>query len=245
MCGNDNNCIDALRNEVNGKAAYYEGRAHASLGMFRGLLSRFTGMPGRTVVVLLSAGMVASDTVGGRPDLGDFGIRIGKEASASNVNVYTVFVDEQWLEEGSAEHRYGRNPNARLARDSEILGRWLDQFSGAAGGVLFKVVAGIGFGAVNVTFDVMVEWLENRPPDFAKVKAHGTGQGSAVDVTSDMSLVANPDSTTTLNWTAEISVVGAIAGLASRMMSGIIKKLSGSFFECIKEKIEESERMQA
>jgi len=110
---------------------------------------------------------------------------------------------------------------------------------------LFKVVAGVGFGAVSVTFDVMVEWLENRPPDFAKVKAHGTGQGSAVDVTSDMSLVANPDSTTTLNWTAEISVVGAIAGLASRMMSGIIKKLSGSFFDCIKEKIEESERMQA
>ena len=110
---------------------------------------------------------------------------------------------------------------------------------------LFKVVAGIGFGAVNVTFDVMVEWLENRPPDFAKVKAHGMGQGSAVDVTSDMSLVANLDSTTTLNWSAEISVVGAIAGLASRMMGGIIKKMSGAFFDCIKEKIEESERMQA
>ncbi len=110
---------------------------------------------------------------------------------------------------------------------------------------LFKVVAGIGFGAVNVVFDVNVEWLENRPPDFAKVKAHGSGQGSAVDVISDMSLVANPDNTTTLNWTADISVVGAIAGLASRMMGGIIKKLSGSFFDCIKEKIEESERMQA
>ena len=110
---------------------------------------------------------------------------------------------------------------------------------------LFKVVAGVGFGAVSVTFDVNVEWLENRPPDFASVKAHGSGQGSAVDVISEMRLVANPDSTTTLNWTAEISVVGAIAGLASRMMGGIIKKLSGAFFDCIKEKIEESERMQA
>lgn len=110
---------------------------------------------------------------------------------------------------------------------------------------LFKVVAGIGFGAVLVVFDVNVEWLENRPPDFAKVKAHGSGQGSAVDVISEMSLVANPDKTTTLNWTADISVVGAIAGLASRMMGGIIKKMSGSFFDCIKEKIEESERMQA
>ncbi len=110
---------------------------------------------------------------------------------------------------------------------------------------LFKVVAGVGFGAVNVTFDVNVEWLENRPPDFARVKAHGTGQGSAVDVISEMHLTANPDNTTVLDWTADISVVGAIAGLASRMMGGIIKKLSGSFFDCIKEKIEESVRMQA
>jgi carbon monoxide dehydrogenase subunit G len=110
---------------------------------------------------------------------------------------------------------------------------------------LFKVVAGIGFGAVNVTFDVNVEWMENRPPDFAKVKAHGSGQGSAVDVISEMHLTTNPDNTTVLDWTADISIVGAIAGLASRMMGGIIKKLSGSFFECIREKIEESVHAQA
>ncbi len=110
---------------------------------------------------------------------------------------------------------------------------------------LFKVVAGVGFGAVHVTFDVNVEWLENRPPDFAKVKAHGTGQGSAVDVISEMHLSPNGDGTTVLSWTADISVVGAIAGLASRMMGGIIKKLSGNFFDCIREKIEESVRQQA
>ena len=144
LCGDDSNCIDALRNQVHANAAYYEGRAHASLGMFRSMLSAFAGMPGRTVVVLLSAGMVASDTVGGRPDLGDFGIQIGKDASAANVNVYTVFVDQRWLEAGSAESRNARNPESRLARDSEVLGRWLDQFAGAAGGALFKVVAGDG-----------------------------------------------------------------------------------------------------
>ncbi len=110
---------------------------------------------------------------------------------------------------------------------------------------LFRVMAGVTFGMVHVDFDVNVEWLENRPPDFAKVKAHGTGQGSAVDVISEMRLKANPDNTTVLDWTADISVVGAIAGLASRMMGGIIKKLSGSFFDCIKEKIEESVRAQA
>ncbi len=110
---------------------------------------------------------------------------------------------------------------------------------------LFRVMAGVTFGMIHVDFDVNVEWLENRPPDFARVKAHGTGQGSAVDVISEMHLKANPDNTTVLDWTADISIVGAIAGLASRMMGGIIKKLSGSFFDCIKEKIEESVRAQA
>jgi carbon monoxide dehydrogenase subunit G len=104
----------------------------------------------------------------------------------------------------------------------------------------FKVVASIGFGAVKITFDVDVEFVEKHEPDYARVKAHGKAPGSAVDVAADMRLTADSPTQTTLNWSADVSIVGAIAGLANRLMGGITKSLSTTFFNCIRTKIEEA-----
>ena len=110
---------------------------------------------------------------------------------------------------------------------------------------LFKVVAGIGFGAVMVTFDVDVEWLELREPAFASMKAHGTAPGSAADVTAEMRLSKVEELKTQLDWSADVNIVGTIASLASRLMGGITKKLSAAFFDCLKEKIEEKTSVKA
>jgi carbon monoxide dehydrogenase subunit G len=39
-------------------------------------------------------------------------------------------------------------------------------------------------------------------------------------------------------WTAEISVLGTIASLASRMMGSVTQKLTEEFFSCMKQQIE-------
>lgn len=110
---------------------------------------------------------------------------------------------------------------------------------------LFKVVAGIGLGSVKVTFDTQVAFLELIKPDYARMKAHGMAPGSAVDVTADMRLSSSSANVTELAWTADVVIVGSIANLASRLMGGITKKLSAAFFDCVKEKIEESTTIQA
>ena len=104
----------------------------------------------------------------------------------------------------------------------------------------FRVVAGIGLGSVKVTFTTDVEWLEIEEPSRAKMKAHGTAPGSSVDATSEMMMAENADGGTDLDWTAEVVVVGKIASLASRLMGGVTKKLSGEFFNCVKSQIEEN-----
>ena len=103
---------------------------------------------------------------------------------------------------------------------------------------LFNVVVAVGFGAVKVKFNTNVEWVEMVPPEQARVKAHGTAPGSGVDVSANMLLVSKQENVTDLNWTADIVVVGTVASLASRMMGGMIKQLTGTFFDCIKGKIE-------
>lgn len=102
----------------------------------------------------------------------------------------------------------------------------------------FRVVAAIGFGAVKAVFKTDVEWLELDPPNRAKMKAHGTAPGSAVDAISEMVMTSLGNDETQLDWSADIVVVGTIASLASRMMSGVTKKMTGIFFDCVKSEIE-------
>jgi len=146
LCGTpvEEQCAGQLRNEIVSQALYYEGQAHAGLGMFRSLLEKLGTVPSRTMVVLLSAGTVTSDIPGGRPDLGDFGNMIGKAATRSNLTVYSLFVDQGRAEQNAAETRQARNTQEHLNRDSQILGRWIDQFTGNAGGAMLTVLSGRG-----------------------------------------------------------------------------------------------------
>jgi len=112
--------------------------------MLRSLLEQLSNINGRKTLVLISAGMVASDVPGGRPDIGELGIQVGKEAARSNTSIYTLFLDTSIIDRFQAEERGADKNLQSQVRDSDILGRWLDQFSGAAGGALFRVQVGSG-----------------------------------------------------------------------------------------------------
>jgi VWFA-related protein len=135
-------CRFRLITDVTGTALYYEGQATASLGMLRSLVSQMAGFSGRKTMVLVSGGMIASDTPGGRPDLADLGIQVGKEAALANTAIYTLYIDSSFLARFSAQTRAGDKSLNNWSRDSHLLGRWLEQFSGAAGGALFSVQVG-------------------------------------------------------------------------------------------------------
>ena len=145
-CGEvpDDTCRRGLMLEITGAALYYEGQGNAGLGMLRSLLEQLSGINGRKTLVLLSAGMIASDVPGGRPDISELGMQVGKEAARSNTSVYTLFLDTNTTDRFQAQVRGADKNLMSVARDSEILGRWLDQFSGEAGGALFRVQVGSG-----------------------------------------------------------------------------------------------------
>ena len=92
--------------------------------------------------LLISGGMIASDTPGGRPDLSELGIQVGKEAAAANTAIYTLYLDDSFIERFSAQTRLADKGLSNWSRDSALMGRWLEQFTGAAGGALFSVQVG-------------------------------------------------------------------------------------------------------
>jgi len=149
-CGDppDPFCRQRLITDVNGTALYYEGQGAASLGMLNSLVNEMATFNGRKTLVLISGGMIASDTPGGRPDLSQAGIRIGKEAALANTAIYTLFLDASFIERFSAQTRTGDKSLDNWNRDSDLMARWLEQFSGAAGGALFNVQVGNAEGAL-------------------------------------------------------------------------------------------------
>jgi len=102
----------------------------------------------------------------------------------------------------------------------------------------FRAVASLGLGSIKTRFTVDVEWLEMEPPGRAVARAHGTASGSTADVAAEMLLTESIPGTTQLKWTAEVTINGTIASLASRMMGGVTQKLSGQFFDCVRASVE-------
>ena len=103
----------------------------------------------------------------------------------------------------------------------------------------FEAVASVGFGAIKTRFKGQVTWVELDAPNRAVMEAKGTAPGSVVEAISAMVLKDGPNGSTELHWSADVTIYGKIANLATRMMGGLTKKLSGEFFNCVKAQIEQ------
>jgi VWFA-related protein len=120
------------------QAQELEAQGRVRLGMLEDLMRNLGTVKGRKVVVLVSAGMVVADRMGFRPDLSEYGMRVGKVAAEANVTVYSLFIDRTLFAQISAERRLARPKDQPIFRDGNILGRMVDQVSGASGGEMFR-----------------------------------------------------------------------------------------------------------
>ena len=102
----------------------------------------------------------------------------------------------------------------------------------------YRGIVSVGLGAVKARFSGEVEVMELEEPNYAKIKAHGSASGSVADAISEMRLADGPDGSTVLNWTADVTVSGQLASLASRLMVPVSQKLAQVFYEQVRKKIE-------
>jgi VWFA-related protein len=139
ISGSDPSCRAALMQEASSRILFYEAEATTSLTMLRSLVNVLATLPDRKVIILISAGTPISDRPGGRPDVGNLPILLGEDAAKANAIIYTMFLDSGFLERFSAETRKAGSM-LNVDRDSAVAERWLDQFSGSAGGTFVKVL---------------------------------------------------------------------------------------------------------
>ena len=102
----------------------------------------------------------------------------------------------------------------------------------------YRGIVSVGLGAVKARFSGEVNVMELEEPNYAKIKAHGSASGSVADAVSEMRLSDGPEDSTVLNWTADVTVSGQLASLASRLMVPVSQKLAQIFYEQVRKKIE-------
>src|SRR5574342_315116 len=102
----------------------------------------------------------------------------------------------------------------------------------------YRGVVSVGLGSVKARFSGEVDILELDEPNRAKLKAHGSATSSVADAVSELHLSDGPDGSTLVHWTANVTVAGQLASLASRLMVPVSEKLAGVFYDNVRKKIE-------
>jgi hypothetical protein len=106
------------------------------------LLAALHQDPARKTVVVISGGLLASDRVGGRPDVSSAVEMLGAEAASARANLYVLHMDSSFLQSFSVTSG-GRTGAARSSlRESSALAAGLDRLAGATGGAIIRVEPG-------------------------------------------------------------------------------------------------------
>lgn len=102
----------------------------------------------------------------------------------------------------------------------------------------YHVVVKAGVSFIKGKFDFDVQIVDQKPPTQARLKAHGKGRGSAVDVDSSVVLIKTARGTE-MRWSAKAHLVGKLASVGSRMVESTAEKKANEFFDCVRQLLEE------
>lgn len=94
----------------------------------------------------------------------------------------------------------------------------------------FKVISGLGVGAVKVRFKLDVELFDIVDNESLKMRARGKAPGSAVDVVSSLHILDASPGTVRLDWSATSAVSGTVASVGARLLEGTARKLTEEFW---------------
>ena len=84
-----------------------------------------------------------------------------------------------------------------------------------------KVKVPLGLGGLKMTMNF--EKLEERPPEFASMRAKGQGVGALMDMTTSFTL-SEADGGTSMAWEADVKIAGPVGAMGQRVLQPIVNQ---------------------
>lgn len=103
----------------------------------------------------------------------------------------------------------------------------------------YKTRVSVALGPIKVTFDLLVEVIEERPPEYALTATRGEEgkRASSVTAKSEMKLVAVSDNETELLYSSEVTLVGRLANYGLGLLRKRAEKLANEFADNLRKQI--------
>src|SRR5579871_4043458 len=154
----NSSCALRIKSQANQTAGVLESIASMSFNGVRELLGSLKAVPGPKVVVLVSAGLLASDRSGGRPDVTSMMSATGQLAADANASLYVLHFDGSLMDLAGASgtatafngcQRALSNAVTQQSRTDELIANGLERIAGQASGEYLRIIGGDGTNAFN------------------------------------------------------------------------------------------------
>jgi carbon monoxide dehydrogenase subunit G len=100
-----------------------------------------------------------------------------------------------------------------------------------------KVKVPLGLGGLKM--DMNFEKLEERAPEFASLRAKGTGVGALMDMTTSFTL-SETDGGTSMAWEADVKIAGPVGAMGQRVLQPIVNQQVGQVLSALEQRVTET-----
>jgi len=97
----------------------------------------------------------------------------------------------------------------------------------------FALSVSLGVASIKGSYSGEVSFADMVEPSSLTMRAAGSGGPGTIDTTVQVTLAANNDDTTRLEYDADAIVGGMVGGVGQRVLAGVAKKTAGLFFTAI------------
>jgi len=97
-----------------------------------------------------------------------------------------------------------------------------------------KVKVPLGLGGLKMKMNF--EKLEERPPEFASMRAKGQGVGALMDMTTSFTL-SESEGGTSMAWGADVKIAGPVGAMGQRVLQPIINQQVGNVLNALEQRV--------
>ena len=100
-----------------------------------------------------------------------------------------------------------------------------------------KVKVPLGLGGLKMTMNF--EKLEERPPEFASMRAKGQGVGALMDMKTSFTL-SEVGEGTSMAWEADVKIAGPVGAMGQRVLQPIVNQQVSQVLAALEQRVSES-----
>ena len=100
-----------------------------------------------------------------------------------------------------------------------------------------KVKVPLGLGGLKMTINF--ERLEERAPEFASMRAKGTGVGALMDMTTSFTL-SEAGEGTSMAWEADVKIAGPVGAMGQRVLQPIVNQQVQQVLGALEQRVTEA-----